>query len=145
MAKIPEQLHEYINFAFPQNVCFIATVSSDGIPSIGPKGSMMVFDGDTLAFWERTMRNAWENIKTNPNVMVIYRNPELRQSGLLPAGGIARIWGTAEIHEDGPTREAVWERVIEQEKNQDPDKKGAAVLIKIEKAEHLNGNPLDSA
>jgi len=33
--------------------------------------------------------------------------------------------------------------VIEPEKKPDPEKKGAAVLIKVERAEHMNGNPLE--
>ena len=143
MAKIPEKLHQYINGAFPANVCLVGTVSKDGTPNISPKGSMMVFDGDTLAYWERSKRKAWANVKDSPNVVVWYRNPELRQSGLLPAGGIARFYGKATVLESGPVRDQVWDRVIEPEKKPDPEKKGAAVLIKVERAEHMNGNPLE--
>ena len=143
MAKIPEKFFEHINGAFPATPCLLGTASPRGEPQISPKGSMMVFDGDTLAYWERGRRKALENLKANPNVMVWYRNPALRESGVLPAGGVARFYGRAEVHEDGAMREAVWEKVIQPEKNQDAEKKGAAVLIRLDRAEQLNGKPLE--
>ena len=38
--------------------------------------------------------------------------------------------------------EEVWERLIQLEKDRDPEKKGFAVLIKIDRAEDLLGQPL---
>jgi hypothetical protein len=38
--------------------------------------------------------------------------------------------------------EEIWNRLIEPEKKSDADKKGFGVLIKIERAEDLGGNPL---
>jgi hypothetical protein len=143
MAKIPESFQPYINGAFPANVCLVGTVGADGAPQISPKGSMMAFDGDTLAYWERGKRQAWANVQKNPNVVVWYRNPELRQSGILPAGGVARFYGTATVHESGALRDQVWDKVVEPEKKADPEKKGAAIVIKLDRAEHLNGKPLE--
>lgn len=143
MVKIPEWIHAHIDGAFPKNVCLVATVSDNGIPSIGPKGSVLVYDDETIAYWERAMRGSWENLKANPNVTIFFRNPELRASGELPGGGAARFWGTAEVVEGGAVREAVWDRVVDAEKERDPDKKGVAVLVKINRAEHLNGNLLE--
>ena len=42
----------------------------------------------------------------------------------------------------GPQYEEVWRRLIQGEKDRDPEKKGFAVLIKIERAEDLDGLPL---
>jgi len=36
----------------------------------------------------------------------------------------------------------VWRRLVQPEKDRDPEKKGFAVLIKIERAEDLDGQPL---
>jgi hypothetical protein len=63
----------------------------------------------------------------------------LRESGLLPRGGIARFYGTAKIYKSGPIYEEIWNRLIEPEKKGDPDKKGFRVLIKVERAEDLGG------
>jgi predicted pyridoxine 5'-phosphate oxidase superfamily flavin-nucleotide-binding protein len=86
MTKIPEWIHEHIDGAFPQNVCLVATVSDDGMPSIGPKGSVLVYDDETLAYWERALRGAWDNLKSNPRATIYFRYPALRESGLLPGG-----------------------------------------------------------
>ncbi len=42
----------------------------------------------------------------------------------------------------GPVYEEVWTRLIQPEKDRDPDKKGFAVLIEVERAEELDGTPL---
>ncbi len=74
---------------------------------------------------------------------MFFRKPQLRESGLLPKGGIARFYGTAEIHRHGPMYDEVWRPLVQPEKDRDPDKKGFAVLIRVERAEDLEGKPLD--
>jgi hypothetical protein len=66
----------------------------------------------------------------------------LREAGVLPAGGIARFYGTAKLYDEGPIREEVWDRMVQPEKDRDPDKLGRAVLIQIERAEDLRGNAI---
>jgi predicted pyridoxine 5'-phosphate oxidase superfamily flavin-nucleotide-binding protein len=142
MAKIPEKYHAAINGAFPATPCLVGTTSKNGEPQISPKGSMLVLDDEHLAYWERGKRQAWANLQENPNVVVWFRNPELRQT-LLPAGGVARFYGKAQVYESGDLREKVWDKVVEPEKNADKEKKGAAIVIKIDRAEHLSGKPLE--
>ena len=143
MARIPEWLHEHIDTAFPKNVCLVSTASKDGIPSIGPKGSVIVYDEDTLAYWERAKRGTYANLQENPNVTIFFRNPKLREAGILPGGGAARFWGKATIRETGPERDKVWQTMVQAERDRDPEKAGFAVLVRVERAEHLNGKPLE--
>jgi hypothetical protein len=75
-------------------------------------------------------------------VTVFLRKPQLREAGVLPKGGIVRFYGTAAIHKSGPAYEEVWRRLVQPEKDRDPDKKGYAVLIRVERAEDLDGQPL---
>ena len=75
-------------------------------------------------------------------VTVFFRKSPLRESGLLPRGGIARFYGTAKIYKSGPIYEEIWKRLIEPEKKSDPEKTGFGVLIKVERAEDLSGTPL---
>lgn len=142
MATIPKVLQPHINSAFPENVCLIATVLPDGFAQVTPRGSTMVFDDEHIALWERGRGSTTASLKDGSKVTVFFRKGQLRTDGILPAGGIARFYGTAEIHKSGPIYEEVWNRLIEPEKKQDPDKKGTAVLIKIERAEDLLGRPL---
>jgi hypothetical protein len=142
MAVIPKALHEHINTAFPANVCLVATVLSNGFAQVTPRGSTMVYDDDHLALWERGKGSTTGNLRDKSKVTVFFRKPQLRESGLLPKGGIARFYGEAEIHKSGPAYEEVWRRLVQPEKDRDPDKKGFAVLIKVERAEELDGQPL---
>ena len=142
MATIPKALHEHINTAFPANVCLVATVLPNGFAQVTPRGSTMVYDDDHLALWERGKGSTNANLHDKTTVTVFLRKPQLRESGLLPKGGIARFYGTAAIHKSGPAYEEVWRRLVQPEKDRDPDKKGFAVLIKVERAEDLDGQPL---
>jgi hypothetical protein len=142
MAVIPKALHEHINTAFPANVCLVATVLPNGFAQVTPRGSTMVYDDDHLALWERGKGSTTGNLRDKTKVTVFFRKPQLRESGLLPKGGIARFYGEAQIQKSGPAYEEVWRRLVQPEKDRDPDKKGFAVLIKVERAEDLDGQPL---
>ena len=145
MGTIPKVLHEHIDTAFPANVCLVATVLPSGFAQVSPRGSAMVYDDDHLALWERGKGSTNANLKDGSKVTVFLRKPDLRESGLLPKGGIARFYGTARIHRSGAEYEEVWRRLVKPEKDRDPDKKGFAVLIKVDRAEDLDGQPLELA
>ena len=102
----------------------------------------MVFDDEHLALWERGKGTTNENLKDGTKVTVFFRKPQLRESGVLPKGGIARFYGTATLHKSGPVYEEIWRRVIQAEKDRDPEQKGFGVLIRVERAEDLGGVPL---
>ena len=126
MSRIPKALHEHINTAFPANVCLVATVLPDGFAQVSPRGSTMVVDDEHLGLWERGQGSTSATLTEGTKVTVFFRKPQLRESGVLPRGGIARFYGLAEIHRSGPVYE----------------EKGFAVRIRVERAEDLGGNPL---
>jgi uncharacterized protein len=142
LAKIPKALHEHINTAFPVNVCLIATALPDGFAQVTPRGSTMVFDDEHFAFWERSRGTTNQNLHDGTKITIFFKKSELRQT-VLPKGGIARFYGTATIHKSGPVYEEIWNRVIQPEKDRDPERKGFAVLVKVERAEDLGGAPLN--
>jgi hypothetical protein len=142
VATIPKALHEHINTAFPAHVCLVATVLPNGFAQVTPRGSTMVLDDQHLALWERGRGSTNANLANGTKVTVFLRTPALRESGLLPKGGIARFYGTAEIHKSGPVYEEIWARLVQPEKDRDPEKKGFGVRIKVERAEDLDGQPL---
>jgi uncharacterized protein len=145
MGTIPKTLHDHINTAFPAAVCLVATVLPSGFAQVTPRGSTMVFDDDHLALWERGKGSTTTNLVNHSKVTMFFRKPQLREAGVLPKGGIARFYGTAVIHRSGAAYEEVWRRLVQPEKDRDPDKKGFAVLIKVERAEDLDGQPLTLA
>ncbi len=143
MAKIPQALHGPINSAYPANVCLVAIALPDGYAQVTPRGSVLVLDDETLAVWERGKGSTSAQLHDGTKVTIYFRDPKLRESGTLPAGGIARFYGTAQVHKSGPTYDKIWDKVVQPEKDRDPDKKGWAVSIKVERAEDLTGKPLD--
>src|SRR4029453_1188012 len=50
--------------------CLLATQGPDG-PNISPKGSMLVYDDEHLAYWERSKRQALENLGHDRRVAVM--------------------------------------------------------------------------
>ena len=102
----------------------------------------MVFDQDRLAIWERGRGSTNDSLADGTKVTIFFRKVPLREEGLLPKSGVARFYGTAESHKSGAVYDEVWERLVQAEKDRDPDKKGYAVLINVERAEDFSGDPL---
>src|SRR5579875_2967611 len=98
MAKIPKVLQPHINSAFPENVCLLASVLPNGYAQVTPRGSTMVFDDEHLATWERGRGSTQEALAEGARLTVYFRKPQLRTDGILPRGGIARIYGTAQLY-----------------------------------------------
>ncbi len=104
-------------------MCVIAT--SDGTDvDLALKGSMMVWDADHLAYWERAMNETLGAIRANPRVAVL-----VRPKGVSPM----RFYGSASVVEQGDEREAIYARVIPEEQARDADKKGVGVLIRVDR------------
>jgi hypothetical protein len=140
MARIPKAVQPLIDGAFPEHVCLIGTVQENGYAQITPRGSTQVYDDEHISLWERGRGSTNALLKDGTKVIVFYFNLGARD--VLPIGGIVRLYGIATVHKSGPVYEKVWERLIPPEKQWDPDRKGWAVLIEIERAEDLLGQPL---
>jgi len=140
MATIPKKIHPLIDGAFPTHTCLIGTVLADGFAQITPRGSTQVYDGDHISIWERGRGTTTGQMTDGTKTTVFFF--DLGKRDVLPIGGIARLYGTASVHKSGPVYDKVWQRLIEAEKKSDPEKKGWAVLIKIDRAEDLLGQPL---
>jgi hypothetical protein len=139
---IPKVLHEHINSAFPANVALVGTVQPNGYAQISPRGSTMVYDDQHLALWERGKGSTNRLLKDGTKLTVFLRKTQLREAGILPKGGIVRFYGSARLHRSGEVYDKVWQKLIQPEKDRDPQKKGYAVLIRVERAEDLDGEPL---
>jgi hypothetical protein len=138
---ISEKIRKLINNAWGDGYpCLVATTGPSG-PNISVKGSLLVFDDEHLAYWERTKKGALENLSHDKRVAVMYANFKAQHEGVLDSGFL-RIWGTAELHESGPMREAIFKKLTKREQEHQGADKGIGVLIKIERASDLRGNPL---
>ena len=120
--------------------CLVGTAGTDG-PNISPKGSLILFDDEHLAYWERSKRKALENLQHDRRVVVIYSNFKAQRDGILDSGFL-RFYGTAELHESGPIREAIFAKLSKREQEHDGADTGIGVLIRIERAEDVRGKPI---
>jgi hypothetical protein len=100
------------------------STSNGGEADLALKGSFMVWDADHLAYWERGLNETLAAIKVNPRVAVL-----VRPKGAPPV----RFYGAASVVEDPAEREAVYNRVIPEEQGRDPDRKGVAVKISVDR------------
>ena len=137
---IPDNLKEFINRAWVDGCpCLLATVGKDG-PNISPKGSLVVYDDNHLAYWERSKRKAFENLEHDKRVAVMYANFKGQRDGLLESGFL-RFYGTADLHEDGPTKDKIFSLLSKREQEHDGADKGLGVLIRIDHAADARGKP----
>jgi hypothetical protein len=139
--KLSETIQKLINNAWNDgHVCLVGTVGPDG-PNISPKGSLFFFDDNHLAYWERSKKQALENLQHDRRVIVVYSNMQAQKDRVLESG-ILRFYGVAELHESGPMREAIFARLSEREATHDGADTGIGVLIKVSRAQDVRGKEL---
>jgi hypothetical protein len=102
---------------------------------------MVVFDHDHLAYWERSKKQALENLGHDKRVCVIYANFKAQRDGVLDSGFL-RFYGIAELHENGPVRDAIFNLLLPREQTHVGADTGIGVLVKIERAADVRGKPL---
>jgi predicted pyridoxine 5'-phosphate oxidase superfamily flavin-nucleotide-binding protein len=106
-------------------VALVASAAADGEPDIAFKGSAMVWDADHLAFWERSRGQTLRNLEANPKVCVLYRSRER---------GVAwKFFGVADLFTEGDVREQIMARTNPIELGRDPERKGVAVRIRVDR------------
>jgi predicted pyridoxine 5'-phosphate oxidase superfamily flavin-nucleotide-binding protein len=134
------ELHaRFLSQAFDDEAApLVGTASKDGDPQISPKGTVAVLDPETLCFWERSYRSSYQALEENPRVLVYCRNPK-RAKELPFRNGALRFRGVARVASDEATRQRVWDLSPTAEQGRDPEKKGVAILIRVDLIEDLGG------
>lgn len=133
VGSMREKIDNALADGFP---CYVGTASGSGKPQISMRGSVLVYDDETLAFWERWRRSTFDNVRANPQAMIFYRNTEERLHW--------RFHGVATVHESGDVREEVMRRTVRPEMDRDPERQGAAILVKVDEITELSGNVLQA-
>ena len=126
MIKLTDEMRENVNSALEKGYpCIISTASKDGEPGLGFRGSLMIWDDEHIAWWERGRRNQMVNMEENPKAAVVFRNNELNIGW--------RFYGEVTFHPQGdPLWEQVWERVVPQEQARDPEREGTAIIMRVD-------------
>ncbi len=138
---LSDDIKKRINNAWADGFpCLVATTGKDG-PNISPKGSMLVFDDRHLAYWERSKKQALANVGHDQRVCVMYANFPAQLKKEMPAGFL-RFWGTVELFESGPTREAIFAKLTKREQEHVGADTGIGALVKIERALDIHGHSI---
>ena len=132
MISLTDEMREPINDALANGTpCVLATASSTGDIGISFRGSMMVWDDQSLAYWDRSLGTGVEHIDEHGKVAVLFRDPARRVGW--------KFFGVAKAYQEGPIREQVMARVVQPELDRDPEHKGYAVIITVDRVENLAG------
>jgi hypothetical protein len=106
----------------------VSYVDSEGRPHLSLRGSVQVFSPDQLAIWVRKPEGGLvEGVSKNPYLAFLYRNPDERTT--------YTFTGTGRIDEDEGVRRAVYDASPEPERIHDPELKGVAVVVDLDRAQ----------
>ena len=103
-------------------------IGEDGYPHLSHRGSTHVHGPQQLAIWARNPEGGFQKaIEQRPEVGLFLFNPG-EQTALLTFRGRARM--------DPGQNDTVWEAIPQGEKDQDPERRGGAVIIDLD---HISG------
>ncbi len=126
--KLTDEMRAAIDSAFgARRPMVISYVDENGAPQLSYRGSTQSYSDTQLAIWVRNPEGRiLPSIANNPAVAMLYGYFEPDDRGFMIFRGTARVDDTDEV------RNTVYENAHEFERNQDPDRKGAAVIIDLE-------------
>jgi len=122
---LDDDMQTAINNAFTDGCPIIwATAGADGQPSLGFFGTTQAYSDHEIALWMRTpTRGFLKRIAENPQATMQYRNPGTRTA--------FQIHGEARVANDPEIDRQVYDNSAEAERNNDPERKGLAVIMEI--------------
>lgn len=124
--ELTQEMREALDSAVKDGApVVVASASASGMPDLAFKGSAMVWDTEHIAFWERSRGQTMRNLEENGQACLMYRNPATRLAW--------KFFGVARVLQDGELRTAIMDRTVQFELERDPERKGAAVLIRIDR------------
>ena len=95
MSLITPEIKEFLE---QQKLGFVATVSVDGTPNISPKGTIIGWSSELLAFANIRSPDTVNNLKNNSNIEINVIDPLLRRGYLFK--GVARILNDGQMYDE---------------------------------------------
>ncbi|MEE1296164.1 MAG: pyridoxamine 5'-phosphate oxidase family protein [Bifidobacterium sp.] len=122
MATLTEDMKQFIK----ENLAFVATVSPEGEPDLGPKMSMFVLDDSHLSYHERTAGQTYRNLSNGSPLVVAYVNLEQKKG--------YRFRGEVTLHTD----DAVYEEQVKLAKEKGTKVPACVPVLEIGQIEDLS-------
>lgn len=131
--KLTAEMKATINAALASgSPILLAAVTPEGKPLLSFRGSLQVYSDTQLGFWLRgTQGRTIAAVRENPNVALMYRSGETR--------GMYQFQGRARIATSEEERKRVFEAAPELEQKADPERKGLAIVIDLDRVDGFAG------
>ena len=125
---LSDELKALVNNALAQGApLLLAAVSPDGKPVLSFRGSVQTYSDDQLGLWARNGQGGTlDAIRANPNVVLVYR------SATTP---VLQFHGRARVAQSDQERARVFDSAPEREQAADPECKGVAVIVDLDRVE----------
>ena len=109
----------------------VAYVDGEGQPHLSLRGSVQVYSSDQLAMWIRNPQGGiLAALPGNPHLALFYRDPASRTS--------YQFHGRGWVDSSEAARQTVFDNTPEVERNFDPQRKGVAVIVDLDRVEGRN-------
>jgi pyridoxamine 5'-phosphate oxidase-like protein len=130
--QLTQEIKDLVNNGLVSgNPMVLAVVTALNRPRLSFRGSTQAYSDDALCFWLRnTSGETIDAIRHNPSVAMMYR------SASVP---LLQFQGRARIAADEVERARVYESAPERERASDPERKGIAVVIDLDRVEGVLG------
>lgn len=116
------EITEHMAQVLEEQLAFIATTSPEGLPNVGPKGSIGVYDNAALVFDETTGGQTLENIREGSKVMIAVVDRAWKNG--------YRFTGTAEVLDAGE----IFESRVKARQDRDKPAQICSVLVHVHTA-----------
>jgi hypothetical protein len=125
--KLTEEMRDAVNGALANGTpVVVAYVDERGQPRLSFRGSTQVFSDDQLAIWVRNPEGGLPRaLSTNPRATLLYRSPQPRM--------LLTFEGRGRVDPADATRRTVYEQAPEPERNADPERKGVALIVDLDR------------
>ena len=137
MIELTDDMRDRLSSALADGFPVItATVDGDGQPHLSFYGTAQVLTSDQLALWVRNPAGGLlTRIVDQPRIALLYRNGPDRVS--------YQFHGRARTVTDEAVRVEVFDNSPEVERSLDPDRKGVAVVIEVDRVQgRAHGGPI---
>lgn len=127
VAGIPDHVRALVNNALANGLPIaVSYVDEEGQPVLSPRGSTQVYGPRQLCIWVRNPEGGLASaVAKNPRMALLYRDSRTRTTLIFQ--------GRGHIENDPAVRDRVFELAPEVEQNHDPERKGAALLIDVDR------------
>ena len=124
---LTDEIRDAVNGALANGTpVVVAYVDERGQPRLSFRGSTQVFADDQLAIWARNPQGGLPGALTsNPRVSLLYRSTQPRM--------LLVFEGRGRVEHIEATRTTVYERSPEPERTADPERRGVAVIIDLDR------------